>query len=126
MRLEKEILNCYNDGCTCAQSVLRGIEKKYGLEECHEIDGMCNILHGGMGVGCFCAALTVSIMCFGRMFDESTAKRLRIRFLSEFRAEYPSLNCSVLKKGTEAAEGCAAMLEFIGRLVEIIIEDEQQ
>ncbi len=114
--MEKEVLKYYNEGNNCAKCIIKGAQEFYKIELDEEVADMCEALGNGMGVGCFCAAATVSIMIFGRLFDQQTAKRMRIRFLNEFYDKYEAFDCCKLKLHT-SKDGCENLLIFISRSI---------
>lgn len=111
------------DGYNCSQCILKACEEAYGIPVSVDAISMCGPVCTGCGVGTICSVLIGAIMVFGIMFDEETAKRLRIRLLYEFNQDYPSINCSELRNnGNENI--CDEVIAKVAEITEKIINEE--
>lgn len=86
----------YCEGWGCGQSIIKAADTKYSIDLKGELLKAVSAAGNGFGYGGLCAAPAAAILLFGYIFDENTAKRLRIMFLNEFSMKYDSFNCCSL------------------------------
>lgn len=98
--LGKKAIYYYKNGYNCSQCILKACEQEYGIVVSKNMLKMCTVVNNGFGIGNMCSVLIASIMVFGILFDESTAKELRLRLLNEFHDTHSSFNCSAIGKGS--------------------------
>lgn len=115
-------LTYYQRGSGCTQSILLAAEKKYNLRIDSKTLDMAGALNTGIGIGGMCSVLIAAVMVLGAMFDEETAKRLRITFLNEFHKKYGGINCSMLLSKRRATGKCSALVYDAAEILETLIE----
>ncbi|MCD8037003.1 MAG: C-GCAxxG-C-C family protein [Clostridiales bacterium] len=98
----------YREGFPCGSCIIKAADEKYCLGLSGELSKAVSAASGGFGYGGLCAAAVSAILLFGYMFEEDTAKVLRIEFLDEFRKKYPSFNCCVIAGDCEKVVADAA------------------
>ena len=80
---------------------------------------MCRVLNAGLGSGLLCSAIIAGIMIFGLVAEEkNTAKKMRIKFLSEFNQKHRCLNCADL-----ISEDCEQLIGDTAIMIQEIIEE---
>lgn len=121
-----EALKYYQKGYNCSQCILKACEQEYGLRLPEDCLNMCGAINTGFGVGGMCSVLIAGVMVFGLLFDETDAKRLRLKLLSEFRDKYPSMDCSVLRRERQRGINCEQLVCDIAELIEKIIKEESR
>ncbi|GFI62225.1 hypothetical protein IMSAG049_01401 [Clostridiales bacterium] len=107
----------YCEGWGCGQSIIKAADEKYSLGLSGELLKSASAAGNGFGYGGLCAAVAASILLFGALFDENTAKSMRILFLDEFSKKYGSLNCCAIACGC----GCGDIVKEAARIVESLI-----
>ncbi len=120
--LKKKTLFFYNKGYNCSQCLLKAAEEVYGVIISKQGVDMCSAINTGFGIGGICSIIVSAVMLFGIMFDEESAKRLRIKLLNEFYAQHKSLNCIKLKG--EGVNGCTEVIGNTADIVEKLINEE--
>lgn len=123
--LKDESLYFYNMGYNCSQCILKACERVYKINIPKQCIDMCSAVNTGFGVGGMCSILVSGIMVFGLLFDEDTAKRLRIEFLSEFQSKHHSINCSDLKNERKQGLHCEELVMDIAELIQKTVEKEK-
>jgi len=88
--------------------------------ECFE---MCKVLNAGLGSGLLCSTIIAGIMIFGLVADEERAKKMRIKFLSEFNQRYKCLDCAELLKRCENGEDCEQLISEVSVMIQEITEE---
>ena len=114
----------YNKGYNCSQCILKAFESKYKIPINKQSYEMCTGINTGLGIGTTCSVLVAGIMIFGILFDEQTAKRLRIKLLAMFKERHRSLNCDALTKEKGAGRRCDRIVAEVAELIDIIISEE--
>jgi|GEM_PF-267245 len=122
--MEKEALNYFEQGCNCSQCIIKALESYYNLNIDQQCVAMCSAVNSGFGVGGMCSLLTAGIMSFGLLFDEATAKRLRMKLLNEFTDQYDSINCGALIRDQQDENGCKQLICDVAGLIRRIIDEE--
>ncbi len=121
--LKEKALYYYKKGYNCSQCILKAAEYVYKIPISNQSMKLCSAVNNGFGVGSICSVLVSGIMVFGIMFDEVTAKKLRIKLLSEFGRGH-KIDCISLKK--EFNDGnCEKIVGEIAELIEFAINEEQ-
>jgi C_GCAxxG_C_C family probable redox protein len=118
-------MDFYRQGYNCSQSILKAAEIIYRVTLPELAIHMCGGVNGGLGTGGVCCALIGGIMTFGLLFDEETAKGLRIQLLDRFQPLYGSINCCVLSKRIHDSDDCEEIIGDIAKMVQEIIEAER-
>lgn len=121
--LRKKALYYYKNGYNCSQCLLKACEQVYGISVSKQSLKLCSAVNNGFGIGNICSVLVSSIMIFGLMFNNNTAKKLRMKLLADF-SEKHSLNCTALKKEFNDAN-CENIIGEIADLTEKIISEER-
>lgn len=124
--LRNKALYYYQNGFNCSQCILMACADVYNINITNDNLKMCSVINTGFGIGGMCSVLIACIMVFGIMFDEPVAKRLRIKFLSDFQKKHHSLNCSSLKQERKQGLHCEALVADIAELLENIIFEERK
>ncbi len=117
--MRKKTLQYYKQGYNCSQCILKACEQKYGLQVSKQCYQMCATVNKGFGLGGMCSVLIAGIMVFGLMFDEPTARSLRMELLARFQEKHPNMNCAALKKERGRSSNCE---ELVGSIADIIDE----
>lgn len=112
----------YQSGYGCSQCLLRAAEEKYGLRIDSKTYDMAGALNSGLGISGLCSVLIAAVMVLGALFDEETAKRLRIVFLTEFHKKYGGMNCGMLLARRAGASKCAGLVYDAAAILESVIE----
>ena len=123
--MKTKALHYYNQGYNCSQCVLKALEDKYKVNIPKQSYAMCSAVSNGFGVGGMCSVLIAGIMAFGVLFDEQTAKRLRIKLLSRFQETHKSNSCESLKMERRSGRKCEVLVADIAELIDEIIEEEE-
>ena len=110
------------NGYNCSQCILKAAEKVFGISCSKACIDMCSAVNTGFGIGGICSVLVAGIMVFGVMFDAPTAKRLRIRLLSEHGKACPT-DCGKLRN-LGSKSGCEEVVGNAAGLIEEIIRSE--
>jgi len=122
--LKKKAIYYYRKGFNCSQCLLKACECVYGIPVSNQSMKLCSALNNGFGIGNICSVIISAVMIFGLLFDEITAKKLRLIFFEEFSKEYP-LDCMSLKKKFKG-KNCENIIEKIADITENIITDEKK
>ena len=105
-------------GYGCGQCIIKAADRKYKIGISSDFISAAAALSNGCGYGGQCTVITAVIIIFGIMFDEMTMKRLRIKFLDEFRSRYNDFNCCRLSAGNNCVSIIASAAEIADRLIE--------
>ena len=122
--LREKALYFYGKGFNCSQCLLKACESVYKIHISNQSLKLCSGVNNGFGIGNMCSVLISAIMIFGLMFDETTAKRLRMKLLTTF-GEKHSLNCMSLKKEFND-KNCEKIIGAISDVVEKLINEERR
>ena len=109
-------LRYYCEGYGCGQSIIKAADTKYSLGLGKDMIRAISAAQNGFGYGGLCAAAAAPIFIFYVMFDEDTAKRLRLEFLESFKMNFRSFNCCAISGDCETIISCAA--EIADKLIE--------
>lgn len=123
--LKKKALYFYNNGYNCSQCLLKGAEQIYGIVISEQAMRMCSAINTGFGIDSICSVLVSGIMLFGIMFDDETAKRLRIKLLDEFHSNHNTMSCGKLNNSKYNNGGCLEVIGAVADIVENIIKNEK-
>jgi len=99
--LENEFL--YKEDWNCAEHMLVGANRVYGLDLDDKAIKLAAGFGAGMAVGDVCGALTGAIMVLGELFvkerahESDTIKRLTAELLERYRAKMGEIDCTPLK-----------------------------
>jgi len=121
--LKKRALYFYRNGFNCSQCILKACEDLYKIAVSEQSIKMCSAVNKGFGIGGMCSVIIAGIMVFGLMFDENTAKSMRIKFISDIQREHKSINCSNLIKERKNGLRCEELICQIADLIENIINE---
>lgn len=121
--MKERTLYFYRHGYNCSQCILKAAESIYKIPMPKCVIMMCSGINTGFGVGGMCSVLIAGIMVFGLLFEETDAKRLRIKLLNAFMDTHKSLNCCELKKERKSGCACEELVGNIAELVEKIIAE---
>ncbi len=110
----------YCEGYGCGQCIIKAADEKYSLNLNTDLIRATGALGSGCGYGGLCTVLMAVIMIFGIMFDEITAKSLRIAFLEDFSGKYSSFNCCSLS----AKFNCGDIIKFAADIADRLIAAE--
>ena len=100
--LENEFL--YKEDWNCAEHVLIGADRIYGLKLNREAYKLSAGFGGGMAVGGICGALTGAIMALGMLFVKERAhesdkiKALTTELIERYRKKMGEVDCFPLKE----------------------------
>lgn len=115
----------------CAEKILNGANKAYGLNLPAEALKLAAGFGGGMGIENTCGALTGAVMVLSHMFvkergHESTRiKELTQELFSTFEAKMGSIVCAPLKKDYRTEElGCTNVIIAAAEVLDAIVERE--
>ncbi len=117
--LGKIALKYFKDGSNCSQCIIKAAGEFYNINIDNNSYRMLSAVSSGFGIGSLCSVLTAGIMVFGLMFDECTAKRLRIRLLAKWREAMGSTDCSKIKAACK--DGCEKTVYYGAELIESLI-----
>ena len=117
--LKEKTLYYYSKGFNCSQCLLKACEYVYGVPVSKQSLKLCAAINNGFGVGNICSVIVSGIMIFGLLFDENTAKKLRMELLSVLNERH-SINCMALKKEFND-KNCQNIIGEIADTVEEII-----
>lgn len=106
--MRKLAVGYYREGWPCGQCIIKAADVKYHLGLDGELLKAVSAAGNGFGYGGLCAAAAAVILLFGLIFDENTAKSLRIAFLESFREKYCSFNCCAIAGDCESIVADAA------------------
>ena len=95
--LREKALYYYRNGFNCSQCLLKACESVYGIPISKQSMKLCGAVNNGFGIDNICSVLISGIMIFGLLFDEITAKKLRLKLLTDFKSKH-AINCMSLKK----------------------------
>lgn len=124
--LKNKALYYYKNGYNCSQCIIKACESVYKIPLSKQCINMCSALNNGIGIGSTCDVLMAGIMIFGILFDAQTAKRLRIKFLTEFSEKHSSLSCPNLRKEMGNSCDCCSLIGEIADLIEKTIDENNQ
>lgn len=123
--LKETILKYYDEGCSCAESVIRGAVEE-GLCD-KSLIPCASSFRGGMGSGCVCGAVAISQMIVGYQFgDENKFGNNNDAILKtqEFIQKFKGINkvtcCKVLSKGLEGQQRRANCRKLVSDAAEIL------
>lgn len=125
MMLRKNALYFYNMGYNCSQCLLKAAEKTYGIVLSKQALKMSVAISNGFGIESICSVLVAAVMIFGIMFDEETAKRLRIKLFNEFYDKHKNVNCGKLKGERGIDIGCDNVISSVADITERLINEEK-
>lgn len=115
----------YKSGYNCSQCLLKAAKEKYDIKDMTDEQIVsCSAVNSGFGTGGICCVLVAAIMVFGMMFDEDTAKRMRIRLLTEFQMTCGNINCGRMRGYSVGSEGCSVVIDVIWNIMTKIIDSE--
>jgi len=115
--MQKLAYKYYCEGYGCGQCIIKAADEKYNLNLCSDLVRATGALGSGCGYGGLCTVLTAVIMIFGIMFDEITAKSLRIKFLEDFNGKYNSFNCCCLSARFDCGDIIKNAADIADRLI---------
>lgn len=116
--MKRLALMYYEMGYGCGQCIIKAADRKYKIGISSDFISAAAALGNGCGYGGQCTVITAVIIIFGIMFDEMTMKRLRIKFLDEFRSRYNDFNCCRLSAGNNCVSIIASAAEIADGLIE--------
>ena len=122
LSMREEALGYYRKDIGCSQSVLMAFEKKYA-ELPWQLKNACGAMNAGFGIGGMCSVVIAGIMIFGILYDENTAKRLRMKLLDQMADNGLSLLCPLLRKHY-GENGCDMLVGEIAGLIDGILDEE--
>ena len=122
--LGKIAVDNYRQGYNCSKCMLKAYETTFNTTLPEQCISACSCVNSGFGFGGFCSSLIGSFMIFGLHFDDTTAKRLRIKLINAFYDEFGSFDCAMLKSNSDADSICEDLIYFAGELVEKLILEE--
>lgn len=114
----------FNEGYNCSQCILKAGESSFGVPISKSCIRMCGAVNTGFGIGEICSVLIAGIMLFGLLFDQETAKRLRLKLLDECTQKYGKLSCGYLKSSEVKSGDCGRLIYELSGLIEQIIRAE--
>lgn len=100
--LENEFL--YQEDWNCAEHMLIGADRAYGLHLDREAYKLAAAFGGGMAVGDVCGALTGAMMALGALFIKERAhesdkiKLLTTELMERYRGKMGEIDCIPLKE----------------------------
>ena len=116
----------------CAETILWGANRVYGLGLDRDALHLASGFGGGMGVEAACGALTGAVMVIGRLFtrerghESPRVKELCARFLEAYRDKMGAIDCAPLKERYRTEElKCREVVLQAARLLEDLIAAEQ-
>ena len=122
--LNKIALYYHKKGYNCSQCILKACEEIYNIKCSEETLNLCSAINNGFGIGSMCSVLIAGIMVFGLLFEENTAKKLRLKLLLSFKEKH-SLDCISLKKEFNN-KNCDKIIEEISNIIENLINEEKR
>jgi len=118
--MKKLAYKYYCEGYGCGQCIIKAADEKYSLNLNSDLFKAASALGSGCGYGGLCTVLMSAIMIFGIMFDEITAKSLRITFLEEFSGKFGGFNCCSLS----AKFNCGDIIKYAADIADRLIAAE--
>ncbi|MBR1443936.1 MAG: C-GCAxxG-C-C family protein [Firmicutes bacterium] len=118
--LKKYALEYYREGYNCSQCILKAAEKVYKVKVTKEMIKMCSAVNMGFGTGGICSTIIGGIMVFGLVFDENTAKSMRLKLIVRFSEKYGCTECARLQK---KVGGCEKLISDTADMIEMIIKE---
>ncbi len=113
----------------CAEKILYGANKAYGLEIEDKSLKLSAVFGGGMGTGRTCGAVASALMVIGYMNTETVAhqspevRAMAIEFQEKFIESMGSVDCSDLKDRYFKDEiGCKRVIEEAARLLDTVVK----
>ncbi len=122
--MKDKAMSYYRQGYNCSQCILKAYESEYRTVLNKQCFAMCQAVNTGFGIGSICSVLVAGIMLFGMLFNEATAKRLRIKLLDEFGSRYGNMNCGALRNNRKNC-GCDELVGEIAGITQALIEEER-
>lgn len=122
--MQKIAVDYYKNGYNCSQCILKATSDRFEFSLPKQCLKMCSTINNGFGIKSTCSVLVASIMALGLIFNEQTAKRLRIKFLNEFNSKYKNLNCAHLKIENDKEYQCERIVADAANILEKIIINE--
>ncbi len=122
--MKEKALQYYRQGYNCSQCILKAVEFKYKIPISKQCLSLCSTVNTGFGIGGMCSVLVAGIMVLGLLFDDSNAKRLRMKLLSQFKENYRTFNCQDLIKGRNSDRACDQLVYEVAGLIESVIDEE--
>lgn len=127
--LENEFL--YREDWNCAEHMLIGADRVYGLKLDREAYKLAAGFGGGMAVGGICGALTGAIMALGMLFVQERAhesekiKALTAELIGRYRQKMGEVDCIPLKEHyrTEEIKCRDVILEAASILDDIVTRE---
>lgn len=117
---------------SCAEKILYGANKVYGLGLDKQALKLVSGFGGGMGIESVCGALTGSIMVLGRLFvvdkahESPRCKELTKELLNRYQEEMGDILCKPLKeKYRTEEEKCKFVVLKAAELLDSIVAREQ-
>ena len=129
--LEKMIQEDFGDkeDYNCAEKILCGANKAYGLNIEDKSLKLSAAFGGGMGTGRTCGAVASALMVIGYMNTETVAHKspevraMAIEFQEKFIESMGSVDCSDLKDRYFKEEiGCKRVIEEAARLLDSVVK----
>ena len=124
--MKNRAIDYYNKGYNCSQCILKAFESKYKITINQQSYEMCTGINTGLGIGTTCSVLVAGIMIFGILFDDQTAKQLRMKLLTMFKEQHRSLNCDALIKERSSGRKCDRIVAEVADMIDLIIQGEQR
>lgn len=124
--MRKFAVEYYKNGYNCSQCILKAAAEKFNFTLPKQCLNMCAAVNNGFGIKSTCSVLIAGIMTLGIIFNEQTAKRLRIKFLNEFNSKCGNLNCAHLKIENDREYKCERIIGTAADILEKIILDERR
>ena len=122
--MRERALECYQNGRGCSQSLLAAFEETFSIPVSGQVYDACNGMNTGFGIGGMCGAVIAGLMLFGLLFDDSTARRLRMVLFSRMAERGLSFDCVRLRQC--GGDGCEELIGDVAELVEGIIRKEKE
>jgi len=116
----------------CAETILWGANRIYGLGLDSNALRLASGFGGGMGIEAACGALAGAVMVLGRLYtrershESPRVKQLCARFLQSYRERMGSIDCAPLKERyrTERLK-CREVVLQAARLLEELIAEQR-
>lgn len=123
--MKNKALQFYRQGYNCSQCILKAAECKFNIPVSKQSLNCCAAINNGFGIGGMCSVLIAGVMVFGMLFDEQTAKRLRLRLLDDFHSKFKGINCGHITKGRDEIDSCEDIIGEIADMIEKYVTEER-
>lgn len=122
----KTVQEAMQNGKNCCQAVLMASGEAFNLPMGEDIQAAASLFGYGIGSGCTCGALVGMVMVSG-IFQQYQAhplgKKLSVKLHDDFKKQFGSTCCRVIKKQRHNLIGSRACIELTAQATDMLVKE---